>query len=142
MCLGAHSVKTPVRLVKQLIVFHWMPQKDWYSLVLVLTSMWKSCGKQRLVGELAPRSGPLINRLRTSSNGNSCWLVEWLVTVCTEIKLHLPLSLKKLLNNVASALLFPCPSWPPIRTPDVVFTNKKACRRAGQVMGELQAYRA
>jgi len=48
--------------------------------------------------------------LRKSSNGNSCWLVEWLVTVCTEIKLHLPLSLKKLLNNVASALLFPCPS--------------------------------
>ena len=29
--------------------------------------------------------------------------MEWLVTVCTEITLHLPLSLKKPLNNVASA---------------------------------------
>ena len=63
MCLGAHSEKTPVRPVKQLIVFHWMPQNDWYPLVLMLTSMWKSCGKKRLVGGLAPRSGPLINRL-------------------------------------------------------------------------------
>ena len=63
MCLGAHSEKTPVRPVKQLIVFHWMPQNDWYPLVLMLKSMWKSCGQKRLVGGLAPRSGPLINRL-------------------------------------------------------------------------------
>ena len=63
MCLGAHSEKTPVRLVKRLIVFHWMPQNDWYPLVLVLTSMWKSCGKKCLAGGLATRLGPLINRL-------------------------------------------------------------------------------
>ena len=62
MRLGAQSGKTPAQSVKQLIFFHWMPQNDWHRLALVLTSMWKSCGKRGLLAGLAPRLEPLINR--------------------------------------------------------------------------------
>ena len=102
MCLGAHSEKTPVRPVKQLIVFHWMPQNNWHPLVLTLTSMWKSCGKKRLMGGLAPHSGPLINRLAQQQQWQFLLACGVAGHVCTEITLHLPLSLRSL-NNVASA---------------------------------------
>ena len=45
-----------------MVIFHGTPQNNWRSLALVLTSVWKSCGKKRLSAGLTPRSEPLIDR--------------------------------------------------------------------------------
>ena len=100
-CLGTPPERTSGQPVKQIMVFHGTSQNDWRSLILALTSVWKSCGKKRLSAGLTPRSEPLINRIEHKQQWHSHWLVEWFVALTTGIKS--PLQFTEVLNGVASA---------------------------------------